>query len=239
MALPIPQVPTYKTTLPISGQVVTYRTFLVKESKIIQLAMTSDDMAEILGAIKQVIGLCTLGTVNVNKLSMVDLNWLMVKVRSVSNGDSVDLAMKCKNNTPDGICGYVNEMAVSLKDMKVSGEMPDTKVPLYADVGVVMIPPSVELLSILSQGDTPGEQIMKVVMASIDFIYEGEVIHTSEDTTQEQVVDFLDNLTAAQLEPLTDFIKNQPKLSVLVDYKCGGCGVEHKIEVDNITDFLD
>ena len=239
MALPTPKVPTYKTTLPQSGKVVTYRTFLVKESKIIQLAMTSDDIGEIVQAMRQVVRLCTMDSVDVDKLSMVDLNWLMIKIRTVSKGSNVDLAMKCKNKLEDRVCGYVNEISVSLDDLVVSGEIPDNNIPLYDDVGIVMTPPSLDLMTILNKNESESESIMKIVIGSIDYIYEGDQIYTSSDVTQEEVVEFLDSLTPEQLEPLLLYIKNQPKLSITVDYKCGGCGIEHKIEVDNITDFLD
>lgn len=240
MALPTPKIPTYTTTLPISNTDVTYRTFLVGEEKIIMLALTSEDPKEMLQAMMQVINLCTGDTLDLDSLPMVDLSFLLAKIRGVSKGNNVDLVLKCKNTVDrDGEeqeCGYVNEVSLSLDDLTVKGEIQETNISLYDDVGVIMKPPALSLIKQIDPEASQGEQLIQMVIQSISSIYTSEEVH--DEFSDEEAREFLDQLTSDHLGKLMNYINTQPRLKIDIDYTCSGCGVHKIIEVDNIQDFL-
>jgi hypothetical protein len=246
MPLPTPKIPVYTTTLPISKKVVKYRPFLVKEEKIILLAMTAEDPSELIEAMKQIVSLCTEGTVRPEKISLTDLNYLMIKIRACSKGEIIELVLKCKNSVPQEDneggtrpCGYSNEVSVNLNDAVVSSNIPEKKIEINDTMGVIMKPITLSVLDGIDVDDSPTQSLIRSIINSIDTIYDGEEIFSSEDYTTEEIVTFVDSLTQDQLRKMVDYVENQPNVKIDIDYKCGSCGVERKIEVDNIQDFLD
>lgn len=238
MALPIPSIPQYNTILPISKKVVKYRPFLVKEEKIILLALTSDDPDELISAMKQVISLTADG-LNPDDLSITDLNYLLIKIRTASKGSEIELALKCKNKVDgESECGYVNEISVDLSKAKINQEMPEAKIEINGSIGIQMKPVTLALLSNYIESDTETDAMMKVIIGSIDFIYDGDNITSRNEFSEVEAIEFLDNLTHEQMAKIMVYVNNQPKIKIDIDYECGGCGIKKEIEVDNIQDFL-
>ena len=95
MALPIQSAPTYKTVLPSNGQEVEYRPFLVKEQKVLVMAKESNDQEQVMQSIIKMLDACTFGKLKIPNIAMMDMEWLFIKVRSVSVGETSKLVLGC------------------------------------------------------------------------------------------------------------------------------------------------
>jgi hypothetical protein len=140
MALPIQSAPTYKTVLPSNGQEVEYRPFLVKEQKVLVMAKESNDQEQVMQSIIKMLDACTFGKLKIPNIAMMDMEWLFIKVRSVSVGETSKLVLGC---TDEGCRGNA-KVDLNLEDIAPTSEMPEEDtVMLTDDLGVKLKVPSV------------------------------------------------------------------------------------------------
>ena len=119
--LPIQSAPTYSCVLPSDGREIKFRPFLVKEQKVLVLARESENAKETLEAVKTLISNVTFGEVNANELPMIDMDYLFIKIRAVSVGETSNIHLNCSN----GDCKGSGEVLINLDEVEVVGEVPD------------------------------------------------------------------------------------------------------------------
>ena len=132
--LPIQSAPTYTCVLPSDGREIKFRPFLVKEQKVLVLARESENARQTLEAVKILINNVTFGEVDANELPMIDMEYLFIKIRSVSVGETSDILLNCSN----GDCKGSGEVTINLDDVKVEGEFPDDTIMITDELGLVL-----------------------------------------------------------------------------------------------------
>jgi len=234
MALPIQSTPTYRTTLPSNGQEIEYRPFLVKEQKILVMAKEGQSQEEIMSAVKKMITATTFEKLEVDNLAMVDLEWLFVKIRSASIGETSKLAFGC----PSEGCMETVKYDLNLEDISVKGELPeDNKVMINDEVGITLRVPSVKDLDKI---DKIEEELrpLEVVKRCIVNIFDANDVYEGVDLSPSELDEFVDSLTFGQLESLGNYFDDLPKLSHEIEFTCGGCGTSNKKKLEGLQSFF-
>lgn len=235
MALPRIDSPKYELTVPSTGETVEYRPYLVKEEKILMLAMESKDQNQMIRALRDVIAGCTDGKVQVDKLAMFDLEYVFLKIRAKSVGETSKIAVKCTD------CDTKNEFEINLDEVQVQGEVKkEAKVALTDSVGVVLRYPTVKgIQRQLGKGKgNDAEVSMAAVASAIESIYDAENVYSAEDETSESLIGFLDSLTSQQFKKISEYFEDMPRLRHEINYKCKSCGVENKQTLEGLTNFF-
>ena len=231
--LPKLETPTYSVVLPSTGEQVEYRPFLVKEEKILMIAQESNDNSAMMKALKNIIKACTFNKVNPSKCTTYDIEYLFLKLRAVSVGETAELQFKCEE------CGEYNTVEINLNDIELvyPDENPETNIKLTENVGIKLKPVSVDDVETLSDINNP-KNFTKAIAAVIDVIYDQENVYKVSDTSEKEVLEFIDNLSHTHLEKIQDFIEKQPQLKYTVEYTCSKCGHENKVELIGMQSFF-
>ena len=231
MGLPIQSAPTYKCVLPSDGKEVKFRPFLVKEQKILTIARESEDQGQIFDAVKNLLEAVTIPSVVCNDLAVIDLEYLFLKVRAVSVGETSKVSTSC-----DVIdCNGSVELTVNINEIDVVGEMKDDTVMISDDVGIVLSAPSVKNVQGLDGGEADA---LTLIIKSIKRVFDGESVYESADLSNKEVTEFVESLTFQQLELLTEFFDSLPKLSAEVQGNCNTCKSVNKRTLEGINSFF-
>lgn len=224
MALPIIGTPTYETTLISTGAYVKYRPFLVKEEKILLMALESKKEKETISALRTIIGNCvqTPGF-DVDSLPLFDIEWLFLQLRSKSVGNVVEPIVKLD-------CGAEVKATVNLDEIEpVRSPKHHSTITLFEDktrrVGVTMKYPKLDLaikMSGKSKGGLDKDPLLAfdVVRNCIEYIFENDQMHSADDVGDKELDVFLEGLTQEQFMKITEFFETMPKL-------------EHEVEIYN------
>lgn len=240
MALPRIDLPLYELVIPSTGKTVQYRPFLVKEEKILLMALEGGIESEIHNATLQIIQNCVEG-VDVEKLPSYDVEWIFLQIRMRSIGETTKLRFRHtqgKNRDGDD-CDHVQDVDVNLSEVEVVGEIKPPIIMLTDDIGMKMRYPSMrETLELQVKGVGKMETIMETVVQCIEMIFDGEDMYPAKDTPKEELVTFLENLNAEQFAKLRNFFDNMPKLKKTIKYKCDKCGEVTKYPVEGLSSFF-
>lgn len=237
--LPKINAPTFEIVLPISGLNVTFRPFLVKEQKILLMASESDDSSFLITNIKQIIKNCCLTNINVENLSIVDIEFLFINLRAKSVGEVIETKYKCDNfdAAKNGICGNIMDVSYNILDIKVDkGDYNDT-IQLTDTVGLKMKAPSFDILNLAKLEET-NNLTFEIMKKCIDYIYDENDTYSISETPKEELDEFVDSLNVQQLDKIKNFFKTLPSLKTEVDIICDKCGYNHKINVKGLLNFF-
>ena len=237
--MPLPQInaPTYELTIPSSKRKIRYRPFLVKEEKILVIAMESNDIGDIARAVKQVLGQCILtkGT-KIDKLSTFDIEYLFLNVRGKSVGETVDIKVTCPD---DGVTTV--PVTVDLDAIKVTFDPEHDKDIILDDkLKMRMKYPSLdEFIKENFQVDNVGfEQSIEMIATCVDMIYSEEETWTSADFTQKEMIDCLEGLGSKQFKELEKFFTTMPKLTHEIKVKNPKTKKENTIKLEGLAAFF-
>ena len=237
--MPLPQInaPTYELTIPSSKRKIRYRPFLVKEEKILVIAMESNDIGDIARAVKQVLGQCILtkGT-KIDKLSTFDIEYLFLNVRGKSVGETVDIKVTCPD---DGVTTV--PVTVDLDAIQVTFDPEHDKDIILDDkLKMRMKYPSLdEFIKENFQVDNVGfEQSIEMIASCVDMIYSEDETWTSADFTQKEMVDFLEGLGSKQFKEFEKFFTTIPKLTHEIKVKNPKTKKENTIKLEGLAAFF-
>jgi hypothetical protein len=234
MALPKINTPFYDMELPSTGKKIKYRPFLVKEEKLLLMAMESGKQADVSNVMKQIIGNCTDGKVDVDNLPMFDIEYLFLQLRIKSIDDIVNVNLKC------GGCNEGFNAKVDLKDVGVifPEEKQEFKIQLTSDVGVVMKYPTLDLMKDVKPGEESSpEFIFDTITRCIDSIYDEEQVYNDFD--RNEIDEFIDSLPQEQFKKISTFFENMPKVQHEIKFTCPKCKKKNKIKLTGLQDFFD
>jgi hypothetical protein len=242
--LPKNTFPTYQVNLISSGKEIEFRPFLVKEQKLLLMASESEDSKTVINSIKQTLKNCIITQdVNLDKLPMFDLEHLFLNLRARSVNEIVDLSYKCNNKIKDEkgeetTCLGLEKFTVNLLEIKPE-ILPNhnKKITLTDKLGIMMRYPTIELLSSIQADDT-SDLIIQLIVDSVDYIFDGDEIYYSKDTSREELVEFIETLQQKDLDKIKEFFDTSPKIKKQLDFKCKKCGHEEKIVVEGINNFF-
>jgi Zn finger protein HypA/HybF involved in hydrogenase expression len=227
MALPTISVPTFDVEVYSTKQKVSMRPFLVKEEKILILAAESNQRADMIRAMQQVINSCSDGKIDSEKLPFFDIQNIFIKLRSQSIGKESEFNLIC------GECGHKTPTILDLDniELQISPEHKN-KIMITPDVGVIMKYPTAE---VLVDDDLP---VFDLVVSCIDKVFTQDEIHDAKDQTTEEIVEFIEGLTNEQFEKIVEFFVTAPKIFHNIDYTCPKCGTENTVVVDGVENFF-
>ena len=228
--------PTYTTTIPSTGKKVSFRPFVVKEEKVLLIALESKNNEQILNAIKSVIESCFIEKLNVDEMPYFDVEYLFIQLRMKSMGEIAEIIVR----DPETKEKFETEMR--LENVKVLNLLQDKKnfdIKLSDNLGVLMKYPSLKEFSELSDENTPKtELIFNFLSRSIDKIYtKDEVIETKEKSIQE-IKSFLESLPKDMFSKIATFFNNMPTVVYEDEYTTPN-GKTINIFIKDFRNFFD
>jgi ribosomal protein L44E len=224
----------YKTVIPSLGKEVEYRPYLVKEEKILMIALESNDQKQILTAIKDVINNCLYDDINLNKLAMFDIETLFLRLRSKSVGETTEIKAKCEE------CEHEHLQEINFDDIQPPEiKKVVTKIELTDDVGMTLKYPSIgDIQKHDSDKMESVEGMMEVVVDCIESIYDADNVYSAKDESRKSLKEFIDSLNSQQFSKLTDFFENVPALNYNLNFECSKCGHKNEIELRGLQNFF-
>ena len=233
MPLPKIEAPKYEAKIPSTGKTIQYRPYLVKEEKILMIALETKNSNSILNAVKDIISSCTYGKVDPENLCTFDLEYLFLKLRAKSTGEIAKIGMKCSH------CEAVNQLEVNLDQIEV--KMPegvDRRIALTDVIGVNLTWPKMSRLPQNTGEKADANAAMDVVIACIDSIYDKTKIYKAEDTSREEMIEFIESLSQAQFGKIQDFMLKMPALETKVQFNCVKCKKDSDIALSGLNSFF-
>ena len=232
MALPKQTAPKYTCILPSDGREIEYRPFLVKEQKVLLLAQEQEDDAAMFRAVQDLItNVCE--DVKSETLPVIDMEWLFLKIRSKSVGETANIKLSCTDPKCDGH----GEAVVNLDDVEVVGDQPESKIMLNDEIGIEMRYPRVSDVNQV-QGKEQATQTLEMLKNSIVTIFDEENVYPTADASTNELNEFVEGLTMQQLEKITAYFDSIPSLQLDVESKCTTCGRELKTTAKGINSFF-
>ena len=246
MALPKVVTPTYELTVPSSGEKVSYRPFLVKEEKILLMAMEEGGASSMAKAMKDIIFACTDGGVKTKNLAPYDVEYFFLQLRGKSVGDVIDLTLSKPGNVvceEEGEnCRQTCELKLNVDDIKVdsSGEA-ESKIELTDTIGVKMNYPQIET-AVKYAGtigvDMKTDNIFKMINECIEYIWDDEEIFKAKDSSKKELTEFIESLDTNQFSKIRDFFEGMPRLKHIIEWKCPKCDKTAPMLLEGIDSFF-
>tara|TARA_Y100001938_G_scaffold12685_2_gene15836 strand:+ start:6220 stop:6924 length:705 start_codon:yes stop_codon:yes gene_type:complete len=233
MALPKINVPTYELEIPSTKEKITYRPFLVKEEKILLLALEENDELTIARALKQIVNNCTFENLSVDSMPLFDLEYIFLNIRAKSVGESADLKLLM----PDDEKTYV-DVQIPLQDIKVEftkGHKKDIK--LTDSIMVVMRYPTYELLGV-EDTDMTIEKTFKLISDCTERVIDGETIYERSDFNDKDLQEFYDGLDSKQFQNVQNFFETMPRLKHTVEVVNPKTKKKNKITLEGLQSFF-
>lgn len=236
--LPRVTTPEYDLVLPVSRKKIKYRPFLVKEEKVLLMALEGNDEQEMVSAIRQILSACVTGgdkNVVIDDLPLVDVEFLFMNTRAKSVGEVITLTFKCQKCEGDvPVKVNLNEVGVTFHDDHT------TEIEVTPGFNIILKYPRISMAySFMGGTGNEVDSIYKMIAACIDSICQGETVYSTEDYTDEQIMDFLENLPTAALRDINfRFLQRMPALEHTVDITCEECKEHRQETVQGIANFF-
>src|SRR5210317_1780197 len=237
MALPLANVAKYELTLPSQQKTVSFRPFLVKEEKILLMAMESGNAGEMLNAVKEIVKNCTFGEINAEEYPMFDIEYVFLQVRAKSVGEVAKIKVLC----PDDKQTYA-DIEVDLSKVEVYVDDDHTNNVVLDEtrqLGVILKYPSLKSINEgIMSGNIKLSETYEMIYNSIEQIYEGDKSYLSKDTTKEEIKEFIDGLTGDQMKKIQGFFSSMPRLEHKLKVTNPMTNVESEVRLKGLADFF-
>ncbi len=239
MSLPKLQILLYEATLP-SGLKVSFRPFLVKEEKLLLMAKQSDDAQTMITAVHQVLSNCLESTnVQVEKLSLFDLEFLFLHLMARSIGETVPLRYRCNRMIDEKLCGMISTYPVDLLKISPSfGEGHSKTIALTKTEGLTMQYPTFKSFRRIAKEDLPPDEAYSVVLDCIESIYDSKGVYPTKDAPREEIQEFVDSLSALQVKKIDQFFDTMPKIKTTIPFHCPKCDNKEEINIEGLDAFF-
>lgn len=236
MALPKLGYPTYELELPSTGKTIKYRPFLVKEEKVLLLALESQDEKQVTNAVKDLIKNCVISRIKVEDLPSFDLEYLFLKIRAASVGETIVMNVTCLDDNETEVEATININEVEI--FKPEGH--DPKIMFDEESGIVMRYPSMQQFveREFLQKEMKTEEVYDFIADSIDQIFQGEEVYDSTTTSKKEFREFVDSLTTKQFEKIQQFYVSSPKLRHTFTVTNPKTGVDSDYTIEGLQNFF-
>ncbi len=238
--MPLPKIatPTYELELPSTGQSIQYRPFLVKEEKVLVIALESDDNKQITTAIKAVLKNCVLTKgIKVDHLPTFDIEFLFLNIRGKSVGEELEVNIICPDDEETQV-----PVVIDLDDIKVQKDENHTnKIKLDASLMMEMKYPSLDqfIKSNFDFNDKNAmDQSFDLIAGSIDKIYTEDEVWATADCTKKEVKEFLESMNSSQFKKIESFFDTMPKLSHTIKVTNPKTKVESEVVLEGLASFF-
>ena len=231
MALPINEVPRYTCQLPSTGQTITYRPFLVKEEKVMLMAIESQNDEEISQAVADTVQSCIVTDIDMRKVPIFDFEYLFLKIRAKSVGEIVKLRLKC----PDDETQIV-EHELNLEDVTI--DKPDehnNNIEFEKGYGVILKYPTI---ASFSNVETNAELSFKILKESIQSIYKNDEVYDRNNISEQELDDYVNSLTQKQYKQLQTFFETMPRIRHKIEYENPKSNKKFTLTLNGTNDFF-
>jgi hypothetical protein len=238
--MPLPKIatPIYELEIPSLKKKIRYRPFLVKEEKILIIALESEDSKQIANAVKNVISNCILSKgIKVEDLSTFDIEYLFLNIRGKSVGESVDVLITC----PDDETTQV-PMSINLDEITVEVD-PKHSCDIKLDDTLTLRMRYPSMTEFIKNNFDSGDGVsvddtFDLIISCIDQIYSEEESWTASDSTKKELLEFVEQLSSKQFKEVEKFFETMPKLSHTIKVKNPKTGVESEVVLEGLSAFF-
>ena len=239
--MPLPKIstPTYELALPSTGKKIKYRPFLVKEEKILIMALESENMKQITDAIVQILKDCIITRgVKVQALSTFDIEYLFLNIRAKSVGETVEVNVTCPDDGDTKV-----QMEIDIDSIKVQKDKSHKSIIKIDDnISMKLKYPSLQQFveNNFEVTDTQSnvDQSLKMITSCIDIIYNEEESWNASDSTQKELEEFIEQLNTKQFKEVENFFTTMPKLSHTIKVKNPNTDVESEVVLEGLGAFF-
>ena len=238
--MPLPKIstPTYELELPSSGQTVKYRPFLVKEEKVLVIALESEDNKQITNAIKAVLKSCVLTKgIKVEKLPTFDIEYLFLNIRGKSVGEELDVNVICPDDEKTTV-----QVSIDLDDIQVvKNDEHDNKIKLDNNLMMELKYPSLDQFiknNFEFDEKNAMAQSFELIATCIDKIYTEDEVWASADCTKKELNEFLESMNSSQFKGIETFFETMPKLSHTIEVTNPQTKVKSEVVLEGLASFF-
>ena len=235
MALPKVALPTYELEIPSNGKKIKYRPFVVKEEKLLLLALESEDEKQIEDATRTLLKNCIQSRVKLEDLAIFDLEYIFLQIRAVSVGEIVEMLLTCEDDGETQVKYNLNLTTVQV----IKSENHSNKIMLSDSMGLILKYPSFEeFVKVSIVGKDTSDQVIEIMGKCIDQIFDGEEVYDSSTTSKKEFVEFIEGLTNKQFEKVQEFFSEMPVLKHEIKLKNPNTGVENSFVIQGLSNFF-
>ena len=234
MALPKLDIPTYTLELPSTGEEIKYRPFLVKEQKTLMILQESDSKKDVYNVLKELVTSCTFDSLNTNKMPLFDFEYVFLKIRCKSVGETSDLQVLCPDDNETRVPVTINLDEI---DVQANDEHTDT-IQITDEISMVLRWPTMEDMSEIEDNTNLVDDIINLLHKCITEIIDGDTVHKKIDMTKKELSEFIDSLPTETFEQIGKFFETMPKLLHVVNVKNPKTNVESEVIVEGIDSFF-
>lgn len=250
MPLPKIDLPVFEIKIVSLPNPIKFRPFLVKEEKLLLMALQSEDEQNILATVKQVINNCLVDMIDIDVIPIFDIEYLFLNIRARSVGEVVDSAYVCRTIVDTQVneageetgveCGNLMNIKVNLLEIKPPVADLPTKIMITNDIGIQLKFPTLQNFKsvrdlILSEDP---EQVYEFVFECTDYVFDSNGVYYSKESSLDEFVSFLESLTQEQFDRILDFFRNLPVIKKEIMHTCEKCSFEHNLTLEGLNDFF-
>ena len=234
--LPSISAPIYRDSLPSTNQEFTYRPFLVREEKLLQLIKDDDNVQQIYDSLQQLIKNCT--GLDVNSLSVFDMEYIFLRLRQKSVGEIIELRMR--HVDPDTDCDHVQDVQMDLNKIEVIRDENHNKtIELDSDRNLKLemnYPKYQDILKL--QTSQEFDTILQVLINCTSMIIDGQQVYETKDFSETELQDFFLQFNLDYIEKVKDFFNTMPKICYNLEWTCSKCGKKESHLIEGVQNFL-
>jgi len=224
--------PQYTLTLPIAKTTHKFRPFVVREEKVLLLALQSKNVNQINDSMRTVITACTNGSIDTRKICTADAEYAFLQIRAKSVGEEVRPQVTCSK------CEKTTNYKIRLDEITVDTaekEKKDPTIQITDSVSIVMRYPSIHDIN---YNENEVEIAFSMAKSCIESVILNEEVHHSSDLDPQEISDFVDNMTPDQFAKILEFIQSIPELRYKFKYNCPSCSSLVSVELNSVSDFF-
>ena len=239
MAIPKIDLPTYKLELKSIEKEITFRPFVVKEEKILLMALESKDYETSLDAIKQIVRNCVLDDLDVESLPLYEIEFLFLNLRARSIGEIVSLQYVCENVIDaKKKCKGKMELEVDLLKVAVDHTPGENSIILSNGVGIKLKYPTINVSKILMEKLNSKDAPVEILKQCTDYLYDENQVYRISEMQPGEFEEFVNNLTTEQYRKIKKFFMSMPILRYENELVCDKCNKKHLVRLEGLLDFF-
>lgn len=250
MPLPKIDLPIFELKLVSLPKPVKFRPFLVKEEKLLLMALQSGEEDSVFKTIKQIINNCLVDQIDIDSLPIFDIEYLFLNLRARSIGEKIETYFLCRNivgtdkdeEGSDFDVECKNMMPVTINVLDIVPPIPDLspKINITDKIGIVLRFPTLKTFRPISDMVTSesNEKVFDMIYECADYVFDENGMYYANESPKEEFIQFLESLTQEQFDRITGFFEQLPKISYDTVNTCNKCGFQHDIHMEGLTDFF-
>jgi len=250
MPLPKIDLPVFDLKLVSVSEPVKFRPFLVKEEKLLLMALSTSKEEDILKSIKQVVNNCLVSDINIDTLPIFDIEYLFLNIRARSVGEKVENYFVCRNvvgkkikedgTEEDEVCMHMMPVEVNILDIKPPVDDIPSRIYITKDIGVQLKFPTLhnyKSINELTLSENANE-IFNIVYDCCEYVFDEKEVYYTKESSKEEFFSFIENLTQEQFDKITGFFEQLPTIKHDLKHKCQKCAFEHDLHLEGLSDFF-